>query len=216
MKHVNSLAIPTTLEELCDPSRMALVIYDMQVGIRSQIANGGGITAACASALDAARKAGIRVVFTRHLSIPKPWMGVAQYRTGMAWQRVDEPSKVKPMFLRNSPATAIVPELAPTDDELIIEKLAMSAFEGTPLEFTLRDCGIVAFAIVGIALEIGIEPTVRHASDLGFVPVVLTDACGYGSREAADRAVATMRFVGDAVLTNVAAFTTCVSRNRTP
>lgn len=212
MKHVNSLAVPTALEELCDPSRMALVVYDMQVGIRSQIKNGDGITTACASALKAARKAGMRVVFTRHLSNPKSWMGVAQYRTAMAWQHTDDPSRIKSVFLRNSPAAAIVPELAPTDEDLIIEKLTMSAFESTPLAFALRDCGIVAFAVAGIALEIGIEPTVRHASDLGFIPVVLTDACGYGNREAADRSLATMRFVGDAVLTDVATFATCLGR----
>jgi nicotinamidase-related amidase len=195
---------------------MALVVYDMQVGIRSQIKNGDEITVACADVLNAARKTGMRVVFTRHLSNPKPWMGVSQYRTSMAWQHTDDPSKVRPVFLRDSPATAIVPELAPTADELVIEKLSMSAFEGTPLEFALRDCGIVAFAIVGIALEIGIEPTVRHASDLGFIPVVLTDACGYGNREAAERTLATMRFIGDAVLTDVAAFSSYLDRSGKP
>ena len=58
----------------------------------------------------------------------------------------------------------------------------MSAFSGTSLDFALRDCGIVNLVIVGIALEIGIEPTVRSATDLGFVPVILTDACGGGTR----------------------------------
>lgn len=216
MKYANVQAVPTTLDDLCDPSRMALVVYDMQVGIRSQIKNGDEITAACVNARNAAREAGMRVVFTRHLSNPKPWMGVAQYRTGMAWQHTDDPFRIKPVFLRDSPAAAIVPELAPTVDELVIEKLSMSAFEGTPLEFALRDCGILAFAIVGIALEIGIEPTVRHASDLGFIPVVLTDACGYGNREAADRALATLRFIGDSVLTDVAAFSSSLDHSSTP
>jgi len=32
--------------------------------------------------------------------------------------------------------------------------------------------------IVGAVLEIGIEPTARHAADLGLLPVVVTDACG--------------------------------------
>src|SRR3954469_9763275 len=69
------------------------------------------------------------------------------------------------MFLRDSPGFAIVPELAPRASEAIFDKLAMSAFEGTPLEMALRDCGITAVAIVGIATEIGIEPTARHAAD---------------------------------------------------
>jgi hypothetical protein len=38
----------------------------------------------------------------------------------------------------------------------------MSAFEETPLALALRGSGIVSVAIVGIAAEVGIEPTARH------------------------------------------------------
>jgi nicotinamidase-related amidase len=33
------------------------------------------------------------------------------------------------------------------------------------------------------AMEIGIEPTVRHGADLGYIPIVVTDACGSGDSE---------------------------------
>src|SRR5215471_12151665 len=42
------------------------------------------------------------------------------------------------------------------------QRVDESAFEGTPLAFALRDCGITAVTVVGVAMEIGIEPTVRH------------------------------------------------------
>jgi nicotinamidase-related amidase len=80
----------------------------------------------------------------------------------------------------------------------------MSAFEGTPLDIALRDCAITAVAIVGVAMEVGIEPTVRHAADLGYVPVVVTDACGAGHQEAANRSLASLTFAGDALFTDVA------------
>jgi len=48
----------------------------------------------------------------------------------------------------------------------VFDKLAMSAFED-PLQFALRDREITTLAICGIALEICIEPTIRHAADLG-------------------------------------------------
>jgi len=35
----------------------------------------------------------------------------------------------------------------------------------------------VAPCPLGIAMEIGIEPTARHAGDLGTIPVVIEDAC---------------------------------------
>jgi nicotinamidase-related amidase len=59
-------------------------------------------------------------------------------------------------------------------------------------------------AIVGAAVEVGIEPTVRHAADLGYIPVVVGDACAAGDREAAERSLAGLRFTGDAMFTDVA------------
>ena len=76
----------------------------------------------------------------------------------------------------------------------------MSAFEGTWLDFALRDCGVNAFIIVGVATEIGIEPTARHGADLGYIPVLVTDACGAGNEEAAKRSIENLKFAGDTVL----------------
>jgi biuret amidohydrolase len=59
----------------------------------------------------------------------------------------------------------------------------------------LRDRGITTLAICGIALEIGIEPTVRHAADLGIIPVLVADACGAGHEEAAQRSLDQLRFL---------------------
>ena len=206
MKRFDTLDIPDGLADVCDRRRMALLVYDMQVGICSQVANGPAITDACAEAIAAAREAGMRIVYTRHLSAPKAWMGVTQMRMALAWQRTEDPQAVSPWFLRDSNAFAIVPELAPRPEDLVLDKLAMSAFEGTPLAFALRDCGLTALAIVGIATEIGIEPTARHAADLGFIPVLLTDACGGGHEEAAQRSIESLRFAGDAIVTDLASF----------
>jgi biuret amidohydrolase len=197
------LEIPQTLEDICHPSRIALIVYDMQVGIVKQIANGNEITAKVLQVLETARQARIRTFFTRHMSLPKELMGVSQLRTAMAWQRVKSPDEVKPWFLRDAPGFHLVPELSPLPREAIFDKITMSAFEGTPLNIALRDCGIQAFAIIGIAMEIGIEPTARHGADLGYIPVVVKDACGFGHRDAAERSIASLEFAGDALLTDV-------------
>jgi len=204
VQHVFGLNIPQTLEEVCDPKRMALLVYDMQVGILRQIKNGDQITARVVHVLHAARAAGIRVFFCRHMSLPKELMGVFQWRMAMAWQRVESVEQVQPWFLRDTPPFQLVPDVTPLPSEAIFDKITMSAFEGTPLDIALRDCGINTIAIVGVALEVGIEPTVRHASDLGYIPVVVTDACGAGHAEAAQRAIASLEYAGDAVLTDVA------------
>ncbi|MDQ3906303.1 MAG: cysteine hydrolase, partial [Actinomycetota bacterium] len=131
-------------------------------------------------------------------------MGVVQLRMAMAWQRVDSVAAVNPWFLRDSPGFDLIPELAPRATEAIFDKITMSAFEGTPVDIVLRDCGINAFAIVGVATEVGIEPTVRHGADLGFIPVVVTDACGAGNEDAARRSIDGLQFTGDALFTDTA------------
>lgn len=203
MEHAFGLSIPRTLEEVCDPKRMALVVYDMQAGVLSQIKNGEQVIARVVQVLQAARTAGIRVFFSRHMSLPKELMGAFQLRTAMAWQRVNSVGQVKSWFLRDSPSFQLVPEVLPLPSEAIFDKITMSAFEGTPLDIALRDCGISAIAIVGVAMEVGIEPTVRHAADLGYIPVVVTDACGAGHEEAAQRSIASLEFAGDALMTDV-------------
>jgi nicotinamidase-related amidase len=67
----------------------------------------------------------------------------------------------------------------------------------------LRDCGINAFAIVGVAMEVGIEPTARHAADLGYIPVIVTDACGAGDVGAARRSRESLEYAGDVLMTDV-------------
>jgi len=187
---------------------MALIVYDMQDGVLRQLPDGGAEAVARVSqVLTAARAGGYPVFFTRHMSLPVKLMGAAQLRTAMAWQRVDDPEKVLSWFLRDAPGFEIVAGLAPRDDEAVLDKLAMSAFAGTPLEMALRDLGIRSFAIVGVALEIGIAPTVSHAVDLGFIPVVVTDACGGRDRAAMQRVLDDFRFSGDALLTDTAAIT---------
>jgi nicotinamidase-related amidase len=187
MKNIFGLSIPQTLEEVCDPQRVALLVYDMQVGILNQIKNPEQITLQVLKVLTAARHAGVRVLFSRHLSLPKELMGMSQFRMAMEWQRTDSPEQIKPWFLRDDPSFQIIPELAPRPTEGVFDKLTMSAFEGTWLDFALRDCGINAFIIGGVATEI--EPTIRHGADLGYIPVFVNDACGSSHAEAAQRSI---------------------------
>jgi biuret amidohydrolase len=79
----------------------------------------------------------------------------------------------------------------------------------------LRDCGINAFAIVGVALEVGIEPTVRHAADLGYLPVVVADACGGRDDAARQRSLDGLAFAGDAVITDTATIAPLLRRSVT-
>jgi nicotinamidase-related amidase len=196
MEHAFGLDIPLSLEEACAPRHTALIVYDMQVGILNQLPDAASLKARVLAVLDAAREAKIRTFFLRYMNLPPELTGAVQLRTAMAWQGVDRVSRVKFPFLRDSPAFELVPEVAPSASEAVFDRISMSAFAGTPLDTALRDCGVKTFAIVGAALEVGIEPTVRHAMDLGYVPVVVTDACGSGNKAAAERSLAALAWFG--------------------
>ena len=206
MKQIFGIDIPHTLEDVCQPRRLALLVYDMQAGIASQVKDGDLIVEKVARTLEAARAAGVRIIFTRHMNLPKELMGAFAYRMAMAWQHLDDPEKVVPWFLRDSPGFALVPDLQPLPSEAVFDKITMSAFEGTPLTITLRDCGVSAVAIAGIAMEVGIEPTARHAADLGFIPVIIADACGSGHEDAAKRSLDSLAFTSDSLITDTSEF----------
>jgi nicotinamidase-related amidase len=216
MQQHRNVLIPDTLADVCDPDRMALVVYDMQVGVVSQLADGPQVIGRVSRVLEAARRAGTRVFFARYMTLPTELMGISQLRMAMAWQREARVEDVVSPFLRDSPGFEIVPQLTPTASEAVFDRLSMSAFEGTPLEFALRDAQVAAFAIVGVATEVGIEPTVRHGADLGLIPVVVTDACGAGNAAAAQRSLDALADSGDAILTDIATITGLLAKAGRP
>jgi nicotinamidase-related amidase len=130
----------------------------------------------------------------------------------MAWQRVERVADVRPAFPRDSPQFQIAPEVAPLPSEAVFDKIGMSAFVGTPLELVLRDCRLSALAVVGVALEVGIEPTVRHAADLALIPVLVADACGGRDAAAQTRVLEGLAFAGDAMITDANAICPLLSR----
>jgi biuret amidohydrolase len=122
----------------------------------------------------------------------------------MVWQRKEEPQETTCFIPHGSPAFQILPELEPREGEVVVDKITMSAFEGTFLNLAMRDARIDTFLIAGIALEIGIEPTVRQGLDLNCVPVVITDACGSKTEDLKHRSLATLDETGEVFMASTA------------
>ena len=186
--------MPETVAEMCSPSSAAVLVYDVQVGILSHVADRDGLVGRIRSVITAARRRGVPVLYVRHVSVPPTHMGVAALRAAMAWQRIERADEVRSAFPPDAPQSQLVADLAPVGDEPVFDKLGMSAFVGTPVEMLLRDRRLTTVVMVGAVLEIGIEPTARHAADLGFLPVVVDDACGIVEPEAAARALASLDY----------------------
>jgi ureidoacrylate peracid hydrolase len=164
----------------------ALLVVDMQNGFchpeGSFTRIGMGLEGAdeavrnAALAVGQARRAGIPVVFTRHL-----------YRPG----RADEGRALK----GNSPALAgvdglqagtwdaeVVAELGWGADDLTVDKVRFDAFQWTSLEPLLRGLGVTELVVCGVVTNICVETTVRSAFMRDFPVILLADCCAAGTR----------------------------------
>ena len=74
-------------------------------------------------------------------------------------------------------AHAIIDELRPLPDELVLNKTTGGAFNSTALHQILRNMGIQHLVITGVATNACVESTARGAADLGFWSVMVDDAC---------------------------------------
>jgi nicotinamidase-related amidase len=70
----------------------------------------------------------------------------------------------------------IVPELGPSDGDLVVTKRQWGAFYGTELDLELRRRGIRSLILGGISTNIGVESTARDAYERGFQLVFVEDA----------------------------------------
>lgn len=89
---------------------------------------------------------------------------------------------------------SLVDELQPAD--LVVEKIAYSAFYQTRMEWVLRKCGIERLLVAGIVTNGGVATTVRSAHVREFDTIVLEDGCAAFSDEVHDTAIAALKPVG--------------------
>lgn len=80
-------------------------------------------------------------------------------------------------FRPGTPGIGIHPLVAPTGDEIVLEKHEPNSFIGTGLQEVLTDEGVTELVIVGMMSSMCIDSTTRAASELGFEVTVVSDAC---------------------------------------
>ena len=72
---------------------------------------------------------------------------------------------------------AVIDELRPLPDELVVNKITAGGFVSTPLDVYLRDMEIEYLLVTGVATNACVESTARDASDRGYWTYLVEDAC---------------------------------------
>ena len=167
-------------------SNLALVLIDVQRGIDEADHWGGNrnnpeAESNIAVLLSQWRKNKLPVVIVQHNSTS----GVSPFRTGQKGNELKDFVEIKP-------------------GDKHIFKSTTSAFIGTDLERYLIDHGIKALVICGFVTNNSVEATVRHAGDLGFDTIVVSDAVACFNKRGLDGSIYDSALVHQISLSNLA------------
>jgi ureidoacrylate peracid hydrolase len=170
--------IPITLEEVVDPKRTALLVWDMQNDQAGSSFNKQEFLRATPPLIKSAKKAGIRVVYAQ--STPYPWGAEAPaiIRRTMMEQNVDHPRDLKPRRLRGSFGWQFIEPFKPEPDDMVLDKRRATIFLGTEFESLMLHWGATTVAVVGCRTDRGIESTARDGFYRGYSMVVVRDCVG--------------------------------------
>jgi len=166
---------------LLDPARTALVIQDMQNDVLDE-RGGFGDSGAPQHARERDVVGNVRRLAAAFRAAGAPVVHV--------WQLVDEGApgvKVNaPIFeglaggrgmVRGTWGGRPVAGLEPQPGDHVVEKMRMSAWEGTRLEVLLAGLGVGTLVLVGAWTNMSVEHTARTGADKGFTVVVAEDGC---------------------------------------
>jgi nicotinamidase-related amidase len=185
--------LPLRTQDFLDPRRAVLVMWDMQKGLAGRSPDISTIRDNALMLLAAAERHDMPVVWSRHILPPLDLTAGPFLLFLMKKQKVDHPDQLVATMQRGMEDTEFVDGLAPKPDHLVLEKSQPSLFIDTPLDLRLKTWGRDTLIMAGVATDIGIEFTCRHAAALGYFTVAVEDACGSYNREVHERSLAFLR-----------------------
>jgi gluconolactonase len=164
-----------------DPSRCVLVIQDMQNDV---MVEGGAFAESGAPEhaqeqdvvenikrlADACRQGGIPVIHV-HYIVEEGAPGLKQ--NAPLFQGVKDTNAL----VRGSWGAAPAEGLEPQDGDFVVEKMRMSAWEGTRFESLVKGLGRDTVIVTGAWTNMSVEHTARTGADKGYFMVVPEDGC---------------------------------------
>lgn len=171
----------------CQRETLGLVIIDMQrdfvepggfgESLGNDVSRLGAIVPTVAQLLAGFRSAGLPVIHTRECHLPDlSDLPDAKRDRGAPRLRIGDPGPMGRILVAGEPGAAIIPELAPLPDEVVLDKPGKGAFCRTDFDTLLVDRGLRQLVFAGVTTEVCVQTTMREANDRGYDCLLATDA----------------------------------------
>ncbi len=166
------------LRGLVEPEHSALITQECQRGVIGDLSALPDLAAAAravipniARLVEAARAAGLPVI---HCTAERRPDGKGANRNARIFQYMAKaPVKLTP----GSPAVEIVPEIEVAESDLVLPRLhGLSPFQGTELDFVLRNLGVRTIIGTGVSVNVAIQSLAFDAVNSSYQVVVPRDA----------------------------------------
>jgi len=166
------------LRALVDASHTALVTQECQRGVIGDLSQLPELAAEAQRALPqmaalvrAARSAHVPVI---HCTAERRADGKGANSNARIFQYM---AKAPVKLVPGSDAAQIVPELAVQESDLVLARLhGLSPFQGTELDFVLRNLGTRSLVCVGVSVNVAIQNLAFDAVNAGYQVVIPRDA----------------------------------------
>jgi nicotinamidase-related amidase len=170
--------VPLDLASLVDPAHTALLTQECQRGVMGDLSQLPALAAAAkaivpnvASLVDAARGAGATVI---HCTAERRADGLGANRNARLFQYM---AKAPVQLAPGSAAAEIVPEIPVAPSDLVLARLhGLSPFQGTELDFVLRNQGVRTLIAVGVSVNVAIQNLSFDAVNAAYQVVLPRDA----------------------------------------
>jgi nicotinamidase-related amidase len=116
--------------------------------------------------LNAARAAGIQVIYTRIATQTRTARDVGKQHL-----------YVNLAVPKDSVDAEILPDIAPLPDDIVLSKTSSSPFNSSNIHQLLHNLDVDTLLVCGVVTNGCVESTVRDASDLGYNVIMIPDAC---------------------------------------
>jgi ureidoacrylate peracid hydrolase len=186
-----------------DEAKSAVVVVDMQNAFASRggmldlagidVSNASNVVRKIAGILDRARANAIPVVHLQMGYKPDQSNGGGpnspNFHKELAMTLMNRRAELRGKLLTEGTWDfAIVDELKPQSDDLVVVKTRYSGFAGTRLDSMLRKRGLRFLFFAGIATNVCVESTLRDAYFLDYWPILVRDGAMQAGPPAAHEA----------------------------